>query len=57
MQAVHPRDIIRTIISICEYEGVPPRMDPELIDEACDCYFVELDTKKGRVAAIPAIPE
>jgi predicted ATPase with chaperone activity len=57
MQAVHPRDIIRTIISICEYEGVPPRMDPELIDEACDCYFVELDTTKGRVVAIPGMPE
>jgi hypothetical protein len=32
-------------------------MDPELIDEACDCYFVELDTEKGRVSAIPGIPE
>ena len=41
MQAVHPRDIIKTILSICEYENIPPRMTPELIDEACNCYFVE----------------
>lgn len=46
MQAVHPRDIIKTIISICDYEGIPARMTPELIDEACNCYFVDLDKKK-----------
>jgi predicted ATPase with chaperone activity len=41
MQAVHPRDIIRTIVSICDYEGIPPILSPELIDEACHCYFVD----------------
>jgi predicted ATPase with chaperone activity len=41
MQAVHPRDIIKTLIAICQYENMPPRMAPELIDEACNCYFVE----------------
>jgi predicted ATPase with chaperone activity len=40
MQAVHPRDILRTIISLCEYEGIQPRLTPELIDEACLNYFV-----------------
>jgi hypothetical protein len=35
MQSVHPRDIIKTILSIWEYESLPPRMTPELIDEAC----------------------
>ena len=42
MQSVHPRDIIRTLVSICDYEGIPPSMTPDLIDEACSCYFVEL---------------
>lgn len=46
MQAVHPRDIVRTIISICEYEDAPPQMTPELIDEACACYFVDLERRK-----------
>jgi predicted ATPase with chaperone activity len=40
MQSVHPRDIIKTIVSICEYEGTSPRLTPQLIDEACTSYFV-----------------
>ncbi|HKZ69566.1 MAG TPA: ATP-binding protein [Anaerolineales bacterium] len=41
LQAVHPRDLIRTIVSICNYEGVSPRLTPELVDEACRSYFVD----------------
>lgn len=41
LQAVHPRDIIRTVVSICGYEGIPPRLTPELVDEACRAYFVD----------------
>lgn len=40
MQAVHPRDLLRTIQALCEYEDDAPHMTPELIDEACRCYFV-----------------
>lgn len=40
MQAVHPRDILKTLISICEYEGIQPRLTANLIDEACASYFV-----------------
>lgn len=43
MQSVHPRDIVKTVISICDYENVPSRLTPELIDEACDSYFVDGD--------------
>jgi predicted ATPase with chaperone activity len=39
-QAVHPRDILKIIVSMCEYEGIPPRLTPQLIDEACHSYFV-----------------
>jgi energy-coupling factor transporter ATP-binding protein EcfA2 len=41
LQAVHPRDILKTVISICSYEGIQPRLTPELIDEACRTYFVD----------------
>jgi predicted ATPase with chaperone activity len=41
MQAVHPRDIVKTVIAICDYEGVPVTLTPELVDEACDSYFVD----------------
>lgn len=40
MQSVHPRDILKTVISICEYEGMQPRLTPQLVDEACESYFV-----------------
>jgi hypothetical protein len=39
-QACHPRDILKVIVALCEYEGSEPRMTPELIDEACESYFV-----------------
>jgi len=40
LQSVHPRDILRTIQALCEYDNVPPRLTPSLIDEACRIYFV-----------------
>jgi SpoVK/Ycf46/Vps4 family AAA+-type ATPase len=40
MQAVHPRDILNALIAICEYEGIQPRLTPDLLDEACASYFV-----------------
>ena len=42
LQAVHPRDIIKTIVSIARYAGVTPELTPELIDEACESYFVDM---------------
>jgi hypothetical protein len=39
-QAVHPRDILRTVTALCQYEGSPPHLTPQLIDEACESYFV-----------------
>jgi predicted ATPase with chaperone activity len=42
-QAVHPRDIIKIVRALCEYEGTSPRMTPALIDEACTNYFVAGD--------------
>jgi SpoVK/Ycf46/Vps4 family AAA+-type ATPase len=40
MQAVHPRDILRTLQALCDYEGIQPKLTPELIDDACKTYFV-----------------
>ncbi len=61
MQAVHPRDIVKVIIAICDYEGVPVQITPELIDEACECYFVDanmsatLGDMRSVAAPIPAM--
>jgi predicted ATPase with chaperone activity len=42
LQSVHPRDILKTIIAISDYEGFPPRMTADLLDEACQSYFVDV---------------
>jgi predicted ATPase with chaperone activity len=40
-QSVHPRDLLKIIQALCEYEGNPPHLTPALIEEACSSYFVE----------------
>ena len=39
-RSCHPRDILRTIVGISRFEGTPPVLTPEIIDHACDTYFV-----------------
>ncbi len=46
MEAVHPRDILKIIKSICEYTGERPRLTARLVDEACTNYFVDLESEK-----------
>jgi predicted ATPase with chaperone activity len=40
-QAVHPRDLLRIVIALCDYQGSDHHLSPELIEEACQSYFVE----------------
>ncbi len=40
LQAVHPRDILRIVVGLCDYAGMPYQLTPEIIDEACRAYFV-----------------
>jgi len=40
-QKVHPRDLIDQILDIAAYRGIRPAMTKDLIDQACDAYFVE----------------
>lgn len=51
LQAVHPRDILKIIKALCDYEGIRPHMTPPLIDEACRNYFV--DTESDQKVAMP----
>lgn len=51
MQSVHPRDILKAAIAICDYENVPTKLTPGLIDEACSSYFVEGVTNTGTTMA------
>ncbi len=41
-RACHPRDIIDQLIDIARYLNVPPTLSKDLIDRACQAYFVEI---------------
>ena len=41
LQAVHPRDVLKILVALCEYEDIPPQLTPSLIDAACESYFVD----------------
>jgi hypothetical protein len=42
LRACHPRDIIDQLIDIARYQNSPPTLSKNLIDQACEAYFVEL---------------
>ena len=42
LRAVHPRDILRTLIGIARYHNIPPVLTQKLLDRACQTYFVDL---------------
>jgi hypothetical protein len=42
LRAVHPRDLLDQLLDISNYEGIPPAMSKELLDQACESYFVDL---------------
>jgi predicted ATPase with chaperone activity len=42
LRACHPRDIIDQLVDIARYQNRPAVLSKDLIDKACDAYFVEL---------------
>jgi hypothetical protein len=42
LRSCHPRDICDQILDEAKYRGIPPAMTKELIDRACEAYFVKL---------------
>ena len=42
LRANHPRDIIEQILDVSVYLGVEPSLSKDVIDRACESYFVEL---------------
>jgi len=41
-RSVHPRDILDQLLDISRYLNRPPQLTKELIDRACEAYFVQL---------------
>ncbi len=42
LRSVHPRDILRTLVGIARYHNMPPVLSQQLIDRACQTYFVDV---------------
>jgi SpoVK/Ycf46/Vps4 family AAA+-type ATPase len=42
LRCVHPRDLIDQLLDISRYMNVEPRLTKDLIDRACQAYFVQL---------------
>ena len=43
LRACHPRDLLEQVIALCRYRGVEPTITRELLDKACQTYFVEAE--------------
>ena len=41
MRACHPRDLIEQVDALCRYRGIEPTLTRELLDRACETYFVD----------------
>ncbi len=42
MRGCHPRDLVGLLSGIAGYQGRAPALAPDLIDLACEAYFVDL---------------
>ena len=42
LRGCHPRDIVELVVDIARYRGQVPALEPSLIDQACESYFVDL---------------
>jgi hypothetical protein len=42
LSACLPNDVLSRVAEICRYEGVPARLDNDLVERACRDYFTEL---------------
>ena len=40
LRACHPRDLLDQVTALCRYRGIEPVITRELLDAACDSYFV-----------------
>jgi hypothetical protein len=47
LRACHPRDLIEQVTALCRYRGMQPTITRELIDKACESYFVDDDPGKN----------
>jgi len=40
LRACHPRDLLDQVTALCRYRGLEPTLSQEMLDAACDAYFL-----------------
>jgi hypothetical protein len=45
--ACQPRDLLDQVIDMANYLGIPPQLNPVLLDRAVRSYFVRFDKSAG----------
>jgi hypothetical protein len=45
LRACQPRDLVEQVQAMCQYRGEEPHVTRELLDAACDAYFVDETTQ------------
>lgn len=43
LRACHPRDLLDQVMALCRYRGVEPVITRELLDRACEAYFIDAE--------------
>jgi hypothetical protein len=41
LRACHPRDLLDQVTALCRYRGLEPVLSRELLDAACEAYFLD----------------
>jgi len=41
LRACHPRDLLDQVTALCRYRGIEPVLSREMIDAACEAYFLD----------------
>ena len=49
LRACHPRDLLDQVMALCRYRGIEPGITRELLDKACEAYFVGREPGDGDV--------
>jgi hypothetical protein len=49
MRACHPRDLLDHVMAMCRYRGIEPIITRDLLDAACEAYFVDGDSEPSTV--------
>ncbi|MBM7842631.1 ATP-binding protein [Herpetosiphon giganteus] len=42
LRCCHPRDLLDQVLDEAKYRGQPPQMNKDLLDRACEAYFVKM---------------